>query len=381
MDSAATSQKPLRVIQAISAYYQKTNANVHRGIHTLAEEATEAFESARTKVADFVGVKNAWQIIFTRNTTESLNLVAKSWGSFNLKSGDLILLTEMEHHSNIVPWYMLRDQLGIKIEFIRFTKDGKLDQDHFSEFLTKQPKLVSFTHVSNVLGTINPAKSMVEAAHAAGAVVVIDGAQSVPHIPVSIEDLDADFYAFSAHKMCGPTGVGALFGKADLLKSIPPFLGGGDMIKKVTFKGYQPNDIPYKFEAGTPPIGEAIGFGAAIDYLSDVGIAEIETHEKHLTAYGYHALSEIKGLTIIGPEPEERSGVLTFTIDGIHPHDIAQLLDEDGIAVRAGHHCAMPLHQKLSLPATTRASLYLYNSTTDIDALVKGLKKVIKVFK
>jgi cysteine desulfurase / selenocysteine lyase len=380
LDSAATSQKPTRVIEAMDAYYRQTNANVHRGIHALAEESTRDFESARKRIADFVGVNDEKQIIFTRNTTESINLIAKSWGQQNLQPGDLILLTEMEHHSNIVPWYMLRDEKNIRIEFIRITPDGKLDLEHLASLLKLQPRLVSFMHVSNVLGTINPAKAIVQSAHEAGAIVVIDGAQSIPHMPVDIIELGADFYAFSAHKMCGPTGIGVLFGKKEMLESMSPFLGGGDMIKKVTFEGYKANELPYKFEAGTPAIAEAIGFGAAIDYLASLGMEKIYNHEKQLASYAYDALSEIEGLEMLGPGADERCGVLSFTLEGIHPHDIAQLLDQVGIAVRAGHHCAMPLHEKLAIPASTRASLYLYNSKADVDALISGLRKVIEVF-
>jgi cysteine desulfurase / selenocysteine lyase len=380
LDSAATSQKPTRVIEAMDAYYRQTNANVHRGIHALAEESTRDFESARKRIADFVGVNDEKQIIFTRNTTESINLIAKSWGQQNLQPGDLILLTEMEHHSNIVPWYMLRDEKNIRIEFIRITPDGKLDLEHLASLLKLQPRLVSFMHVSNVLGTVNPAKAIVQSAHEAGAIVVIDGAQSIPHMPVDIIELGADFYAFSAHKMCGPTGIGVLFGKKEMLESMSPFLGGGDMIKKVTFEGYKANELPYKFEAGTPAIAEAIGFGAAIDYLASLGMEKIYNHEKQLASYAYDALSEIEGLEMLGPGADERCGVLSFTLEGIHPHDIAQLLDQVGIAVRAGHHCAMPLHEKLAIPASTRASLYLYNSKADVDALISGLRKVIEVF-
>jgi len=380
LDSAATSQKPSLVIEAMNRYYRFTNANVHRGIHTLAEEATAAYENARKKIARFIGVNDPKEIIFTRNTSESLNLIAKSWGRKNLKKDDLVLISEMEHHSNIVPWYMLRDEIGIEIKFIPITSDGQIDVNSLKSLLALHPKLVSFTHVSNVLGTINPAKTIVQLAHNAGAIAVIDGAQSVPHIPVNIIDMNADFYAFSAHKMCGPTGIGVLYGRKELLETMPPFLGGGDMIKKVTFEGYKANSVPYKFEAGTPAIAEAIGFGAAVDYLSSVGMQQIHDQVAKTTAYAFKRLSEIKSLKIIGPGAEFRSGVLAFTMEGIHPHDIAQLLDSDGIAVRAGHHCAMPLHEKLGLPASTRASLYLYNNESDIDALIHGLSKVKKVF-
>ena len=380
LDSAATSQKPVSVIQAIDQYYSQTNANVHRGIHLLAEEATQAYENARSKIAKFVGVEDATQVVFTRNTTESINLVARTWGEKFLDDGDVILTTEMEHHSNIVPWFTLADEKNISIKFIHVSSEGKLDLDHLKELLKLNPKIVAFTHMSNVLGTINPVKEIIDLSHDAGAIVIVDGAQSVPHFSVSIDELDADFYAFSAHKMCGPTGIGILFGKKSLLEDMPPFLGGGDMIKKVTFTGFSTNEIPYKFEAGTPAIAQAIGFGAAVDYLSNIGMENIFAHEKILTEYALEILPDIQGLQILGPDASEKGGVISFTLQDIHPHDIAQILDQSGIAVRAGHHCAMPLHQKLNLPATTRASFYLYNSKQDIDALKDGLKAVQKVF-
>ena len=380
LDSAATSQKPDVVIQAMDDYYRQINANIHRGIHALAEAATAAYELAREKTAKFIGVEDARQLIFTRNTTESINLVAYSWGRANLKKGDLIVLTEMEHHSNLVPWYMLAEEKELKIEFVRVGEDGFLDMAHYSKLLEEQPALVAFTHMSNVLGTINPAKQMIEDAHNAGAVVLIDGAQAVPHFPVDLGDLQPDFYAFSGHKMCGPTGIGVLYGRRDLLEAMPPFLGGGDMIKKVTFDGFSTNSIPHKFEAGTPSIAEGIGLGATIDFLEGVGMQTIFEHEKALTVYGYDLLAEINGLEIIGPPADKRGGVLSFTLEGIHPHDVAQILDSEGVAVRAGHHCAMPLHKRFNIPATTRASLYLYNNQEDLNALYKGLRKVIATF-
>ena len=380
LDSAATSQKPDVVIQAMNDYYEKTNANIHRGIHVLAEAATAAYEGAREKTARFLGVDDARQLIFTRNTTESINLVAYSWGRKYLKKSDLILLTEMEHHSNLVPWYMLAEEKDLKIEFIRVSEDGLLDMTHYAQLLERKPALVAFTHMSNVLGTINPAKDMIEAAHQAGAIVLIDGAQAVPHFPVNLSDLKPDFYAFSGHKMCGPTGIGVLYGRKELLQEMPPFLGGGDMIKKVTFEGFSTNSIPHKFEAGTPSIAEGIGLGATIDFLESTGMQQIFEHEKALTVYGYELLSQVDGLKIIGPAADKRGGVLSFTLEGIHPHDVAQILDSEGIAVRAGHHCAMPLHQRYNIPATTRASLYLYNNRKDLDAMRKGLDKVIATF-
>ena len=380
LDSAATAQKPLAVIQSMSAFYEHTNANIHRGIHALAEAATEAYENARAKTARFIGVEDARQLIFTRNTTESINLVAYTWGRKFLNKGDLIVLTEMEHHSNLVPWYILAEEKELRIEFVRVLDDGILDMQHFHDLLEQKPRLVAFTHMSNVLGTINPAKEMIRDAHTAGAVVVVDGAQAVPHFGVNLTDLEPDFYAFSGHKMCGPTGIGVLYGKMDLLNAMPPFMGGGDMIKKVTFEGFSTNDVPYKFEAGTPAIAEGIGLGAAVDYLESVGMDAVFAHEKELTQYAFNVLADIKGLRIIGPGADMRGGVISFTLEGIHPHDVAQILDSEGIAVRAGHHCAMPLHQRFNIPASTRASLYLYNTRADLDALRKGLDKVIEIF-
>jgi len=380
LDSAATSQKPRLIIKAMDDYYNNHNANVHRGIHLLAEEATQMYELARKKIAVFIGVKDPSQIIFTRNTTESINLIARTWGWKYLNEGDVILATEMEHHSNIVPWFSLAKERKLTVKFIKITNEGKLDQRHYQSLLELKPKIVAFTHMSNVLGTINPAKEIIDLAHQAGAITVVDGAQSVPHLSVSIDNLDADFYAFSAHKMCGPTGIGILFGKKELLEKMPSFLGGGDMIKKVTFDGFSTNSIPYKFEAGTPAIAQAIGFGAAVDYLSSIGMKEIFSHEKTLIKYAMESLLDIPGIKIIGPSAEDRGGVISFTIDQIHPHDVAQILDESGIAVRAGHHCAMPLHEKFHLIASTRASFYLYNTKEDIDELKMGLLRVHKVF-
>ncbi|MCD6356688.1 MAG: cysteine desulfurase [Anaerolineaceae bacterium] len=380
LDSAATSQKPQSVIKAISDYYQNSNANVHRGIYHLAEEATALYEKAREKVAAFVGVHNKNQIIFTRNTTESINLVARTWGVQNLNPGDVVLTTEMEHHSNIVPWFSLVREKKIILKFIRITDDGLIDLSNYHDLLKINPKLVTFTHMSNVLGTINPIKLIIADAHKIGAVTLVDGAQSVPHMPVDIEDIDADFYAFSGHKMCGPTGIGVLFGKKELLDNMPPFLGGGDMIKKVTFKGFSTNSVPYKFEAGTPAIAQAVGFGAAVDYLSAIGMEKVYAHEQELMKYAYETLSTIPGLTILGPSVNKRAGLISFVIEQIHPHDVAQILDQYGIAIRAGHHCAMPLHEKLKIDASSRASMYLYNTKSDIDSLKEGLIEVIKVF-
>ena len=380
LDSAATSQKPLQVIEAMNKYYRETNANIHRGIHTLAEEATAAYKLSRKKIADFIGAQSKREIIFTRNTTESINLVARTWGRINLQKNDLVILTEMEHHSNIVPWQMLAQETGIILKFIPVNPDGFLDLEEYQRLLDQKPKLVSFMHMSNVLGTINPAQEIIRKAHEAGALALLDGAQSVPHFPVNVAELNPDFMAFSAHKMSGPTGIGVLYGKEHLLEAMPPFLGGGDMIKRVTLNGFTSNELPYKFEAGTPAIAEAIGFGAAVDYLTTVGMENIYRHEKELITYTLESLSEIPGLEIIGKSYNERGGVASFVFPDIHPHDVSTILDQDGIAVRAGHHCAMPLHQKFNLPATTRASLYLYNTRQDIDQLVKSLYKVKNIF-
>lgn len=380
LDSAATSQKPRQVIEAMSTYYERSNANVHRGIHLLAEEATASFESAREKVAQFIGVGSARQVIFTRNTTESINLVAYSWARANLEKDDLIVLTEMEHHSNIVPWQILAEERGVRLAFVVVNEDGLIDLDSFHDLLEQKPRLVAFTHMSNMLGTINPVKEMTRLAHDAGAVVLIDGAQAVPHLPVDVGDIGADFYAFSAHKMCGPTGIGVLYGREDLLEEMPPFLGGGDMIKRVQLESFTANDIPYKFEAGTPPIAEGIGLGAAIDFLTSIGMDAIHQHEKLLIGRLLDRLAEVPGVEVYGPSADHKGGVASFSFLGIHPHDVAQILDSQGIAVRAGHHCAMPIHEKFGLPATTRASFYLYNTEDEIDSLIEGLYKVKEIF-
>jgi cysteine desulfurase/selenocysteine lyase len=380
LDSTATSQKPLAVIESMNIFYRESNANIHRGIHTLAEESTAAYESARQRVAEFIGAPSARQLIFTRNTTESINLVVATWGRANLKSGDVVILTEMEHHSNLVPWHMLAAEKNIQLEFIPVTDQGLLDLEAYRQLLAFEPKMVSFTHMSNVLGTINPAKEIIHMAHAVGAVTLVDGAQSVPHFSVNVQDLDADFLAFSAHKMCGPSGIGALFGRKQLLDSMPPFLGGGDMIKRVHLRSFAPNEIPYKFEAGTPAIAEAVGFGVAVDYLSSVGMDAIANHEREIIAYALERLEEIPGVSVLGPPAEDRGGVAAFYLNGVHPHDISQVLDTFGVAIRAGHHCAMPLHEKFNLPATARASFYLYNMEQEVDQLVEAIYQVKHLF-
>ncbi|MBC7875927.1 MAG: cysteine desulfurase [Anaerolineales bacterium] len=381
LDSTATSQKPLSVIQAMDDFYRRSNANIHRGVHTLAEESTALYESARDRIAKFINAGSARQIIYTRNTTESINLVAYSWARANLKQGDLVILTEMEHHSNLVPWHMLQAERGIELDFITVTEDGVLDLEVYKSLLSRRPKLVSFTHMSNVLGTVNPAAEMIKLAHEVDAIVLVDGAQSVPHLKVDVQALDADFYAFSAHKMCGPTGIGALYGKIELLEAMPPFLGGGDMIKEVKLRSFRANTLPHKFEAGTPAIAEAIGFGAAVDYLTKIGMENISAHEHEITEYALERLEEIPGLKLFGPSADKKGGVAAFTLDGIHPHDVAQILDQDGIAIRAGHHCAQPLHEKFGIPATSRASFYMYNTKEEVDLLVNGIYKVKETFK
>jgi cysteine desulfurase/selenocysteine lyase len=380
LDSTATSQKPLAVIEAMDNYYRRSNANIHRGVHTLAEEATSMYEQARVTIARFINAPSAHQIIYTRNTTESINLVAYSWARANLKAGDLVVLTEMEHHSNLVPWQILEAERGIELDFIPVTEDGLLDLETYKLLLRREPKLISFTHMSNVLGTINPAEEIIRLAHEAGAVTLVDAAQSVPHLKVDVQALDADFLAFSAHKMCGPTGIGILYGKMNVLEAMPPFLGGGDMIKEVKLRSYRPNALPYKFEAGTPAIAEAVGFGAAVDYLSSLGMDAIATHEHEITEYALERLEEVPGVKVFGPGAESKGGVAAFTLEGVHPHDVAQILDQDGIAVRAGHHCAQPLHEKFGLPATSRASFYLYNTKEEVDLLINGIYKVKQLF-
>ncbi len=380
LDSTATSQKPLAVIEAMNDFYRHSNANIHRGVHTLAEEATAMYEGAREKIAKFINAASPRQVIYTRNTTESINLVAYTWARANLKAGDLVILTEMEHHSNLVPWHILQAERGIELDFIPVTEDGLLDLDVYRTLLSRSPKLVSFTHMSNVLGTITPAAEIIRLAHAAGAVTVVDAAQSVPHLSVDVQALDADFLAFSAHKMCGPTGIGALYGKVDLLEAMPPFLGGGDMIREVKLRSFRPNSLPHKFEAGTPAIAEAVGFGAAVDYLTGIGMDAISAHEHEITEYALERLEEIPGVKVFGPSADKKGGVASFTLEGVHPHDVAQILDRDGIAIRAGHHCAQPLHEKFNIPATSRASFYLYNQKEEVDLLVNGIYKVKEMF-
>jgi cysteine desulfurase/selenocysteine lyase len=381
LDSAATSQKPTPVLDALRQHYEQHNANIHRGIHRLAEEATAEYEAARAKVAAFINASSPKEIIFTRNTTEAINLVAYSWARSQLSTGDSILLTEMEHHANLIPWYQLADERGLQLHFAPVTDDGQLDRAVFAKLLTAHsPKLVAFSHMSNVLGTVNPVRELTELSQQAGSVVVLDAAQSVPHLPVDVQALKVDFLAFSGHKMCGPTGIGVLYGKHSLLESMPPFMGGGEMIKRVELGSFVANDVPHKFEAGTPAIAEAVALGAAVDYLTDLGMEAVHAHEHTLIGHALERLEEVPGVKVYGPATEHKGGVAAFTFEGAHPHDVAQILDDRGIAVRAGHHCAMPLHQRFDLPATTRASFYLYNTLDEVDALIEGLYHVKEIF-
>ncbi|MEZ4865910.1 MAG: cysteine desulfurase [Caldilineaceae bacterium] len=380
LDNAATSQKPASVLRVLDDYYRLHNANVHRGVHTLSEEATAAYEDARERIARFINAASSKEIIFTGGTTAGINLVANSWGRANLGPGDEVLITAMEHHSNIVPWQILRDQLGFTLRHVPFTPEGLLDLAQLGQLLSERTKLFAFTHMSNVLGTVNPVAQLVAAARAVGAKVLIDGAQSVPHLPVDVQTLDADFLVFSSHKMCGPTGVGVLYGKRALLEAMPPFMGGGDMIREVTLAASKWNFLPYKFEAGTPPIAEVIGLGAAVDYLTQVGMQWVHEHEQMLTRYAYDRLATVEGLRILGPQPAERGGLVAFTLNEIHPHDLSAVLDQVGVAIRAGHHCAQPVHDHFGLVASARASFYLYNTTEEIDQLVVGLEKASAIF-
>jgi cysteine desulfurase/selenocysteine lyase len=381
LDSAATSQKPLAVIEAMDSYYRHDNANVHRGIYQLSERATASYEGARVKVARLIGAPDPRTIIWTRNATESINLVAYSWGRRNIGRGDVIVLTEMEHHANLVPWQILAQEKDADLEFIPITDDGILRQDVLEVLLRLKPKLVAFTHVSNTLGTINPVEEMTRKAHEAGALVLIDGAQAVPHLPVDVAAIGCDFYAFSGHKALGPTGSGVLWGRRELLEAMPPFMGGGDMIREVHLRRSEWNEIPWKFEAGTPDISAQIGLGVAADYLMDIGMDRVQAHEHAMAVYAMDALRrEIPGIEVYGPPAARRGGVVPFNLPGIHPHDVAQVLDRYGVAVRAGHHCTMPLHERLDLAATARASFGVYTTTQDIDALVAGLHEVQKLF-
>ena len=382
LDSAATSQKPTTVIEAISSHYRLHNANVHRGVHLLAEESTEAYEGARKKVQELIHAQKEEEIIFVRNTTEAINLVAYSWGRSHLQTGDEILLTHMEHHSNLIPWQLLAKEKGIVLKFVPLQQESYFDMEAFQNLLSPKTKLVAVTHMSNVLGTVNPIKEIIKKAHQANALVLVDGAQSVPHMKVDVQSLGCDFLACSGHKMLGPTGIGVLYAKKNVLEEMPPFMGGGDMIKEVYFDHATFNDLPWRFEAGTPNIADAAGLRAAVEYLESVGLDAIHQYEEELTGYALEALQEVKHIRIYGPrDAKMKGGVIAFNLASIHPHDLSTLLDQDGIAIRAGHHCAQPLLRTLGTNATARVSLYFYNTKEDIDALVKSLEKAKKTFR
>ncbi|MDR4889449.1 cysteine desulfurase [Fredinandcohnia sp. QZ13] len=378
LDSAATSQKPVQVIETMDRYYREYNSNVHRGVHTLGTKATDAYENAREKVRKFINASSIQEIIFTRGTTTAMNTIAESYGRDNLKEGDEIVITYMEHHANIIPWQQIAKRTGAKLKYIPLQEDGSIDLKDVEATVTNQTKIVSVTMVSNVLGAINPIKEITEIAHRNGAIMVVDGAQAAPHMKIDVRDLDCDFLAFSGHKMCGPTGIGVLYGKKALLEKMEPVETGGEMIDFVDLYESTWKELPWKFEAGTPIIAGAIGLGAAIDFLEDIGLDQIQEHEHNLANYAMERLSQVEGLTIYGPK--HRAGLVTFNIDDVHPHDVATVLDADGIAVRAGHHCAQPLMKWLKVSATARASFYLYNTEQEIDKLVEGLIKTKEYF-
>jgi cysteine desulfurase/selenocysteine lyase len=379
LDNAATSQKPNQVIDAISNYYRTENSNVHRGIHYLSQRATDSYEGAREKIRDFLGASSVKEIILLSGNTEALNLVSHSFGASNIKAGDEVLISGMEHHSNIVPWQMVCEARGATLKVVPVDDDGDMDMDAFDQLLTEKTKFVGVVYVSNALGTINPVKEIISKAHAVGAKVMLDSAQAAPHLPIDVQDLDCDFLSIAPHKMLGPTGTGVLFGKQELLEKLPPYKGGGDMILSVTFEKTTYNELPYKFEAGTPNIAGVVGLGAAVDYLQAIGMENVQAYEADLLAYGTEALREVDGLRMIGTA-KKKTGVMSFVMDVAHPHDIGQVLDGEGIAIRAGHHCAQPLMKRYGVPATARASLALYNTREDIDTLVRGLHKVNEFF-
>ena len=378
-DNGATSQKPRVVIETLERYYAAENANIHRGVHTLSERATAAYEAAREKIRGFVNARFDKEIIFVRGTTEAINLVAQSYGRSFLRSGDEIIVSAMEHHSNIVPWQMVCEQVGARLRVIPINHDGEIVMEEYARLLNDRTKLVAVTHVSNALGTVAPVKEIIAAARARGVPVLLDGAQAVPHLQIDVQDLGCDFYAFSGHKMFGPTGIGVLYGRCELLEKMPPYQGGGDMISLVTFEKTHYNVLPYKFEAGTPHIAGVIGLGAAVDYLKGLDWEQIAAHEHELLSYATEALREFPALKIIGTA-KDKAGVLSFVLDHVHAHDVGTILDQEGVAVRAGHHCAMPVMQRFGVPATTRASFAFYNTVEEIDVLVKGIRRVLKVF-
>jgi cysteine desulfurase/selenocysteine lyase len=378
LDAGATAQKPEVVLATLDASLRSHNANIHRGVYTLAQEATERFEGARERIARFVGATPT-ETIFTKNVTEALNLVAYAWGRRNVGAGDTIVLTPMEHHSNIVPWQLLAEEVGARLAYVELTEGGRLDLHSLDALLAREPKLVAVAHVSNVLGTRNPIEEIVARAHAAGAVVVVDGAQAVPHLPVDVKALGADFYGFTGHKVYGPTGVGVLYGRRELLEAMPPFLSGGDMIANVDFEHSTWKELPWKFEAGTTPYVEATGLGAAVEWLDALGLDAVHAHEVEITAYALERLGEVPGLAWHGPSVEHRGALVSFALDGVHPHDVAEILGRSNVCVRAGHHCAQPLMRRLGVPATTRASFAAHTTRDDIDALIDGLHEVRRV--
>ncbi len=380
LDNAATTQHPRQVIEAIAGAYQRYYANVHRGIHWLADRTTELYEAARDKVCQFLNAAQREEIVFTSGATAAINLVARSWGDANLRPGDGILVSEMEHHSNLVPWYQLAQRTGAVVRHLPLSDDGRLDLGQLDRLLEARTRLVAITAVSNVLGTINPVEEVIRRAHAAGAVVLVDGAQSVPHMPTDVVAMDVDFLAFSGHKMLGPSGIGVLYGKRQLLESMPPFLGGGSMIREVTLEGFEPADVPARFEAGTPPIVPAIGLGAALDYLAGIPRQAIARHERMLTQMAHERLGGIDGVRLLGPDLHHKAGIVSFVLDRVHAHDVAQILDRHNVAVRAGHHCAMPLHKRLGVAATTRASFYFYNTPAEVQALAEAVQHARQVF-
>ena len=380
LDSANTSQRPRQVTSAMMEYFERYNSNIHRAAYAIAETATEHYEATREKVRAFINAASTKEIIYTRGTTEGINLVAASWGRANIRSGDLIVLTLLDHHSNIVPWQLLAADKGARVEYVDIDDKGELRLDQFADLLKRGPKLVAFNLISNALGTVNPAAEMVAQAKAAGATVLVDGAQSTPHQPVDVRALGCDFYAFSGHKMLGPTGAGILYGRRELLEAMPPFMSGGDMIKTVRIEGTMFHELPWKFEAGTQAIAEVIGLGAAVDYLTGLGMDAVRAHEREITEYAFEALSEIEGLTLYGPPPSRRAGVISFSIAGIHPHDLATIADRDQVCVRAGHHCAMPLMTRLGVAATSRASFYVYTEKDEVDRLVGSIKEAQRIF-
>lgn len=379
LDNAATAQKPTQVIETLDAYYRESNSNIHRGVHTLSEKATAIYEKARDKVKEFINADSTKEIVFVRGATEAINLVAQSFGRNTLKAGDEIIITELEHHSNIVPWQILSEQTGAKLNFIPINDAGELILEEYEKLLSDKTRIVAVGHISNALGTINPIKTIIEKAHAVGAKILVDGAQAVPHTQVDVKELDCDFYVFSGHKLFGPTGIGVLYGKEALLDSMPPYQSGGDMIQMVTMEKSTYNALPYKFEAGTPHIAGVIGLGAAIDYVNELGLEAAAQYEIELLDYANEQASQVAGLNFVGTA-KNKTSILSFTLDGIHPHDIGTILDGEGVAIRAGHHCAMPVMERFSIPATARASFAFYNTREEVDALIKAIDKCQKVF-